>query len=257
MTAVTVTVLLLVIGGFVGVAIVLQLKEQARIEKLRKIASINNQIRQVRRYLDDLPPQYQPKDMRLWLFSRMVTLYDELIQFEPNSALQRRKSHLEQEMTEFQSSKQKRRAKPINDELLIMELKRLLESFHFFIKQSVKEKTLNSDTGARYEGLLLFYKYKLNADFHAYLGRQAFLTGKMDAALSSYKEALSQLAPVKDNPETLSSIKQLEGIIDEIEKELDAKREAEETTVEDEESSINDEWDKFMDDATFKEKKHF
>ncbi|CZF85662.1 hypothetical protein GCE9029_05101 [Grimontia celer] len=79
----------------------------------------------------------------------------------------------------------------------------------------------------------------------------------MDAALSSYKEALSQLAPVKDNPETLSSIKQLEGIIDEIEKELGAKREAEETTVEDEESSINDEWDKFMDDATFKEKKRF
>ena len=67
MTAIIVTLLLLIIGGFIAFAIYLQLKEQARIERLRKAALLNNQLRQVRRYLDEMPAQYQPKDMRLWL----------------------------------------------------------------------------------------------------------------------------------------------------------------------------------------------
>ena len=69
----------LVIGGFIAFAIWLQLKEKSRLDGLRKIAALNNQLRQVRRYLDDMPPQYQPKGMRLWLFKRTVAIFDQLI----------------------------------------------------------------------------------------------------------------------------------------------------------------------------------
>ena len=195
MTVIIVSVLLVVIGGFIAFAIYLQLKEQARLEKVRKIAALKNQLRQIRRYIDDIPPQYQPKDMRLWLFSRLLAIYDSLITLQPDATLSRRRKLITEEVSELQTSKQKRRAKPINDELMIMDIKRLFESFQLFLKLAEKEKALNSEVSARYSNLIRFYTFKVKADFHAYLARQSFLSGNYENALAAYKEAIIQLAP--------------------------------------------------------------
>lgn len=262
MTAVSISVLLLVIGGFIGFAIFLQLKEQARLAKLRKIATLNNQLRQVRRYLDDMPPQYQPKDMRLWLFSRMIAIYDELLLLQPDATLTRRRGHLAEEMTEFQTSKQKRRAKPMNDEVLIVEVKRLFESFKSFLILSKRDKTIDPDLAHRYSQLLDFFHYKINADYHAYLARKAFLSGQMETAVEMYKEALSQLSPIKDSIEAKSTILKYTDLMQEIEEDLALQREEEEKVKRMEaesngEEDLNDEWNKFIEDSTFKEKKRF
>jgi len=260
MTAVTITVLLLVIGGFIAFAIFLQLKEQARLEKLRKVANLNNQLRQVRRYLDEMPPQYQPKDMRLWLFSRMLTIYDQLISLQPDPTLTRRRGHLAEEMAEFQTSNQKRRAKPMNDEILIIEVKRLFESFKAFLIASQKEKTIDPDIVHRYSKLLNFYHYKVNSDYHAYLARKAFLSGQMDTAVEMYKEALTQLSPIKESIEAQPTILKIKDIIQEIEDDLALQKAEEEITrsmSNNEEDELDDEWSKFIEDSSFKEKKRF
>lgn len=260
MTAVTITVLLLVIGGFIAFAIFLQLKEQARLEKLRKVANLNNQLRQVRRYLDEMPSQYQPKDMRLWLFSRMVAIYDQLILLQPDPTLTRRRGHLSEEMAEFQTSKQKRRAKPMNDEILIIEVKRLFESFKSFLIVSQKEKSIDPDVVHRYSKLLNFYHYKINSDYHAYLARKAFLSGQMDTAVEMYKEALGQLAPIKDSVEAQPTILKLKDLIQEIEEDLALQKAEEEITQNmsnGDEEEMDDEWNKFIEDSSFKEKKRF
>lgn len=262
MSVVAITVLLLVIGGFVAFAIIVQLKEQARLEKLRKIASYNNQLRQVRRYLDDLPPQYQPKDMRLWLYSRMVSIYNELLVLQPDDTLIRRRNHVSEEMSEFQASKEKRRARPINDELYIIELKRLFESFSIFLEHSKKEKTLDSDTAFRYKNLLSFYQHKVNSDYHAYLARQSFLTGKLDAAIESYKEALHQLEAIEGSPEAKAAILQYNEIIQEIESDIALQETENQLTEEDieeqsREDELDDEWNKFIEENTFQKKKNF
>jgi tetratricopeptide (TPR) repeat protein len=260
MTAVTITVLLFVIGGFIAFAIFLQLKEQARLEKLRKVAMLNNQLRQVRRYLDEMPPQYQPKDMRLWLFSRMIAIYDQLLELQPDATLTRRRGHLAEEMSEFQASKQKRRAKPINDELLILEVKRLFESFKSFLVLSQKEKFINSDVVHRYGKLLNFYHYKVNADYHSYLARKAFLSGQMETAVDMYKEALSQLAPIKESIEAQPIILKIKDLLQEIEEDLALQKAEEEMSkgMESEgEEELDDEWNKFIEDSTFQTKKRF
>ncbi|QUX92673.1 hypothetical protein CYL31_15265 [Marinomonas sp. A3A] len=260
MTAVTITVLLLVIGGFIAFAIFLQLKEQARLEKLRKVATLNNQVRQVRRYLDEMPPQYQPKDMKMWLFSRMIAIYDQLIELQPDPTLTRRRGHLAEEMAEFQTNKQKRRAKPMNDELLIIEIKRLFESFKSFLILSQKEKTIDPDVVHRYSKLLNFYHYKVNSDYHAYLARKAFLSGQMDTAVEMYKEALSQLTPIKESVEAQPTILKLKDLLKEIEDDLALQKAEEEITKNinnEEEGELDDEWSKFIEDSSFKEKKRF
>jgi tetratricopeptide (TPR) repeat protein len=260
MTAVTITVLLLVIGGFIAFAIFLQLKEQARLNKLRTMAILNNQLRQVRRYLDDMPPQYQPKDMRLWLFSRLVAIYDQLLQLQPDPTLMRRRNQLAEEMSEFQISKHKRRAKPMNDELLIIEVKRLFESFKSFLILSQKEKTIDADVVHRYSKLLNFYHYKVNADYHAHLARKAFLSGQMETAVEMYKEALSQLAPIKNLVEAQSTIQQYQELMQEIEDDLALQKAEEEigkNVSNEAEEELDDEWSKFIEESTFKEKKRF
>ncbi|UTV98528.1 hypothetical protein KDW99_14870 [Marinomonas rhizomae] len=260
MTAVTITVLLLVIGGFIAFAIFLQLKEQARLEKLRKVANLNNQLRQVRRYLDEMPSQYQPKDMRLWLFSRMIAIYDQLILLQPDPTLTRRRGHLAEEMAEFQTNKQKRRAKPMNDEILIIEVKRLFESFKSFLIVSQKEKSIDPDVVHRYSKLLNFYHYKINSDYHAYLARKAFLSGQMDTAVEMYKEALGQLTPIKDSVEAQPTILKLKDLIQEIEEDLALQKAEEEITQNmsnGDEEEMDDEWNKFIEDSSFKEKKRF
>lgn len=260
MTAVTITVLLLVIGGFIAFAIFLQLKEQARLDKLRKVAMLNNQLRQVRRYLDEMPPQYQPKDMRLWLFSRMIAIYDQLLLLQPDITLTRRRGHLAEEMSEFQVSKQKRRAKPMNDELLILEIRRLFESFKSFLALSQKEKNINSDMVHRYSKLLNFFHYKINADYHSYFARKAFLSGQMEAAADLYKEALSHLEPIKESLEAQPIILQLKDLLQEIEDDLSLQKAEEEInkSIESEsEEELDDEWSKFIEDSTFQAKKRF
>ncbi|REG86774.1 hypothetical protein [Marinomonas pollencensis] len=261
MTVIIVSVLLLVIGGFIAFAIYLQFKEQARLEKLRKIVALKNQLRQIRRYLDDIPPQYQPKDMRLWLFSRLLTHYDELIKLQPDATLSRRRKLTAEEMSELQTSKQKRRAKPINDELMVMDLKRLFDSFQLCIKQAEKEKTLDTEVVARYSNLLQFYKYKAKADLHAYIARQSFLSGNYEKAIASYKEALTQLAPIKGTAEAKTASKQLTSLINEVEEaqsgggnDNGASSHAEQDSAD---SELTQEWDKFIDETEFKKKKHF
>ncbi|MGJ8646237.1 MAG: hypothetical protein ACSHXJ_05015 [Marinomonas colpomeniae] len=260
MTAVTITVLLLVIGGFITFAIVLQLKEQARLAKLRKISTFNNKLRQVRRYLDEMPPQYQPKDMRLWLFSLMISLYDQLSELQPDPTITRRRNHLAEEMAEFQKSKQKRRAKPMNDEVLILEVKRLFESFKLFLISSQREKLLDSDIVHRYSKLLDFFHYKINADYHGYLARKAFLSGLLDTAIEMYKEAISQLTPIKDTPEAQPVIVKYKDLLKEIEDDLalqKAEEESDKLANTEEEEGLDDEWSKFIEDSSFKEKKRF
>ncbi|NVK73567.1 hypothetical protein C0J08_15450 [Marinomonas sp. CT5] len=259
MTAVTIIVLLLVIGGFIAFAIFLQLKERAQLQKLRKIATLNNQLRQLRRYLDEMPPQYQPKDMKAWLFSRMIAVYDQLIELQPDPTLTRRRAHLAEEMVEFQENKQKRRAKTINDELIVIEIKRLFESFKSFLILSQKEKTIDQDVAYRYSKLLNFYHYKVKSDYYAYLARKAFLSGQMDTAAEMYREALSQLNPTKETVEAQPVILKLKELLKEIEDDLELQKAEEEITnsFEQDEDELDDEWSKFIDGSTFKEKKRF
>lgn len=262
MTVIVVTLMLLVIGGFIAFAIVLQMKEQARIERLRKIAFLNNQMRQIRRYLDELPAQYQPKDMRLWLYSRLIATCDELLGIQPDEPLERRRKFLNEEMQQFQASKEKRRAKPVIDELQIVELRRLFDSFSIYLTTAKSHKQINEELFMRFDALIHWYKYKINSDHHAYLARQFFLTQKLTDAVHEYQEAIKQLLPIQENPEAASAIKGYEEVIKEIEDDMELqKREAEleEASKEDEaaEGELDDEWQKFISEGEFQPKKHF
>lgn len=262
MTAIIVTLLLLVIGGFIGFAIYLQLKEQARIERLRKVALLNNQLRQVRRYLDELPAQYQPKDMRIWLYSRLIAICDELLSLQADEPLSRRRRFLQEEMQQFQNSKEKRRAKPVVDEVQILELKRLFDSFNGYLQSAKSNKQIDDETFTRYDALLNWYRFKVNADHHAYQARQLFLTFKMDDAIAEYKLAIEQLKPVEESAEAAAMILQFQDTIKEIEEDLELQRreaELEAASKEDEaaEDELDDEWQKFMQDGDFQKKKHF
>lgn len=262
MTAIIVTLLLLVIGGFIAFAIVLQMKEQARLERLRKVAHLSNQMRQIRRYLDELPAQYQPKDMRLWLFARLIATCDELLGLQKDEHLSRRRNFLYEEMQQFQSSKEKRRAKPVIDEVQIIELKRLFESFIGYLTSAKSQKQIDEEMFMRFDGLLHWYKFKVNADHHSYLARQFFLTHKMEDAIGEYREAINVLKPIFENPEAAAMIEKYEETIKEIEDDIELQQreaEFEEANKEDEdaEGELDDEWQKFMEDGEFKRKKHF
>lgn len=251
---------LIVVGiGFVAFVVTLQMKEQARLEKLRKVAMLNNQTRQVRHYLDDLPPQYQPKDMRLWLYSRLVGIHDDLIKLAPDDKLARRRSHVVEEMERFQGSKQRRKAKPINDELLIINIRRLLDSFFSFIQQSKDDKKLDPDSCHKYTQLIGFYRYKLNADHKAYQARQFFLTGKMQDAVDMYRTAAGELSEIEETPEAKEAIDKFNSAANEIESDLKLQQQEAEASAEDEEEEegLDDEWSKFMEEGEFTKKKTF
>jgi hypothetical protein len=258
MTTITIIVLLALFGGFIGFVIMLQMKEQARLEKLRKASLLNNQARQIRRYLDDFPPQYQPKDLRLWLFSCLVSVFDELLSLQPDESLKRRRSHAAQEMQEFQESKQKRKARAVNDELQVMELKRLFDSFDNFLNTSKEQKKIDSNSAFKYKTLLSFFRYKVSADHKGYLARQAFLMNKFEDAIELYKEAVSELEPIKEVPEADEARKKFQGYVDEIESDLLLQKQEEELMGDDEEEEdADDEWNKFIGKDDFEKKKYF
>ncbi|MDB4838096.1 hypothetical protein OAH87_06495 [Marinomonas sp.] len=262
MTTIIVTLLLLVIGGFIAFAIWLQLKEKSRLDGLRKIAALNNQLRQVRRYLDDMPPQYQPKGMRLWLFKRTVAIFDQLILLKSDVSLTRRRNLLMEEMKNFQSNTQKRRSKPMNDEVLITEVKRLFDSFEGFLAESQQEKTINEKQSSQYLKLVGFFKYKVQSDFHAYGARKASLSGQHEQALEMYNEAIAQLSHVKELPPAQPTLVKYNDAISELNAAIALKKQEEEAAEKEKQNLptseiYDDEWGKFVESSEFKKKEKF
>lgn len=262
MPVITIVVLLVVFFGFVGFMVVMQLQEQARLERLRKVAHLNNQNRLVRRYLDDLPPQYQPKDLRLWLFSRLLANYNELLALQPDESLSRRRALLAEEMENFKESKQKRKAKAINDELVVIELRRLLDSLISYIEQEKRHKNLDQDTAFRYNNIITFFRCKVRADHQAYQARQFFLLGKLEEAIEFYEKAIGELEEVEQIPEAMEAKKRFEGYITELQSDLqlqqdEAAKEAENAEDCSAEEELDDEWAKFFENNEFQKKKHF
>ena len=248
MSVIIITGLLLLGGAFVGFVIYLQLKEQARIDKLRKVAALNNQTRQVRHYLDDLPAQYQPKDMRLWLFSRLLGIFDELQSLSPDDKTVKRRQRVAEEFESFKASKQKRKAKAVSDELMVINLRRLLDSLQTFLKSSLSAKKLDSDSFDRYSKLITFNRHKLSSDNKAFLARRSFLSGKLEESVELYKKAIDELEPLEGMDGTKELEDRMKQTIAEIESDLKLQQEEEALLAEEEDEELTEEWGKFMDD---------
>lgn len=257
MSTLIITALLIVSGAFISFVIYLQLKEQARLEKQRKVATLNNQTRQVRHYLDDLPAQYQPKDMRLWLFGRLLEIFDEIQKLAPDDRILTRRQRVVEELEVFRGSKQKRKAKAINDEMMVINLRRLLDSFQNFLTHSRGNKKIDVDTYERYSQLIAFYRYKLGSDNKAFLARQLFLSGKLEESIAMYKKALEELAPISGMGEAKEIEERLKSVIAEIEEDLKLQQEEAKMLEDDEEEQLDDEWNKFIEDDGFTKKRTF
>ncbi|TBR43117.1 hypothetical protein CBF23_005375 [Marinomonas agarivorans] len=258
MSVIIVTGLLLLGGGLIGFIIYLQLKEQARIDKLRKVAALNNQTRQVRHYLDDLPAQYQPKDMRLWLFSRLLDIFDELQRLSPDEKTRNRRQRVAEELEVFKSSKQKRKAKAISDEMMVINLRRLLDSLSNFLEISVRNKKLDKETFERYSQSIAFNRYKLSSDNKAFVARRAFLSGNLEEAIELYKKALVDLEPIQGMDGCKELEDKLKQMVVEIESDLKLQQEEAARLAEQEDEELTEEWDKFMeDDDGFTKKRTF
>ncbi|MGR0277775.1 hypothetical protein ACUM5Y_01875 [Marinomonas dokdonensis] len=256
MTEIAIFILLLLIGSVIVLAIVLQFKEQARQEKLRKLTRLDNQLRLLRSFIDDIPSQYQPKDMRIWLFSRVVAVCDEIQTLKTDTAIAKKRSRFAEELKRFQGNQDNRKPKPINDELLISGLKRLFESLRSYILLAHKEKQLSLDVVQRYESLLMLYKYQVSADFYAFQAKQAYLNGKKENAIQIYKEAISQLAPIKDTPQVVPIIDDFNAVIADINAEITAPP-VDDNLPNKNTEALDEEWEQFIDESTFTEKKRF
>ena len=97
-----------------------------------------------------------------------------------------------------------------------MDLERLLESYHHFLTQSAKDKTLNSKVSARYLNLIALDTHLVSADFYAYRERQSFWSENYDKAIESYKDAVSQLSLIRETPESIIAIRHTPVLIREI-----------------------------------------
>ena len=81
----------------------------------------------------------------------------------------------------------------------------------------------------------------------------------METAVDMYKEALSQLAPIKESLEAQPIILKIKDLLQEIEEDLALQKAEEEMSkgMESEEEELDDEWNKFIEDSTFQTKKRF
>lgn len=256
MSVIIITGLLLLGGAFVGFVIYLQLKEQARIDKLRKAATLNNQTRQVRHYIDDLPAQYQPKELRVWLFTRLIGIFDELLVLAPDEKTERRRQRVAEEFEVFKKSTQKRKAKAVNDDIMVINLRRLLDSLQTFLKSSRGAKKLDPDAFERYSQQIAFYRYKLASDNKSFLARKAFLSGKLEDSIALYKKAILELSPISTMDEAVEIENRTNKIIEEIEADLKLQEEAKQLE-EEEEEGLSGEWDNFVEDDGFVKKRTF
>ncbi|UZD67383.1 MULTISPECIES: hypothetical protein [Marinobacter] len=250
----TVTIVLLLLAVVVISIIIVvfsQMRERARIERARRVTSLEDAYNRAFRIYDELPGQYLTRDIKLLLLHRM----EEVCQ------------HLQQERTELpvknwlaQVNENKQKVLDGTDEhpKVIIDspeksnyIKELLQNLFKLVESLHKSGKIDAATAKSNLRHVLFTIHKTHADLFVFQARDHVRQGQLRKAIHSYHLAATEIGKSQGNEMAARAVANFKERIRELEQELAS---GQKTRTAEQQGRLDKEWDTFLHDDDWKKK---
>ena len=238
--------IVLLLAAVVTVSIIIivasQMRERARIERIRKTTALEDSYNRASRLLSEIPGQYFTADLKLLLIKRMEESCKDLQALKSDQPVEERLSAVQQLKKSVMDGEDKRTPIKIDSPEKSTYVQELLQNLFKMIDSATAKKNLK---------FVLFLVHKTHADLHVFQARDYVKQNQIRKAIHAYHLASTEMGKSRDNPMAMKAVKSFRTRI----KELEAiKGDEEHGAAAAGQSSLDKEWDTFLHDDEWRKK---
>jgi len=233
------------------VLVISQMREKAKIERVRKITALEDSYKRCNLLLSELPGQYLTGDLKLLLLRRMEDVCNDLTSLKSSLPIAQWRESALQLKTQIQENRDETRPVKIDSAEKASYVKELLQNLFKLIESMHKSGRIDGATAKKNLKYILFLVHKTHADLHVFQARDHIRKDEIRKAIHAYHLASTEMGKSKDNPLAMKAVKSFRIRI----KELEALGAGSENTGSAEsESQLDKQWDNFLHDEEWKKK---
>ena len=169
------TMIVLLLAAVVTVSIIIivasQMRERARIERIRKTTALEDSYKRAGRLLSEIPGQYFTADLKLLLIKRMEESCKDLQALKSDQPVEERLSAVQQLKKSVMDGEDKRTPIKIDSPEKSTYVQELLQNLFKMIEGMHKAGKIDSATAKKNLKFVLFLVHKTHADLHVFQAR--------------------------------------------------------------------------------------
>ncbi|WP_100639655.1 hypothetical protein [Marinobacter salexigens] len=249
------TTIVLALAAIVVISIVVivvsQMREKARIERLRKINALRDNYKRCDRLLSDIPGQYLTPELKLLLLKRMEDICNDLAGLKSDLPIGKWRESAQQRKTLVRENRDEVRPVKIDSVEKSNYAKELLQNLFKLIESMHKSGRIDGATARKNLKYILFLVHKTHADLHVFQARDLIRQNEIRKAIHAYHLASTEMGKSQDNPLAVKAVKSFRIRI----KELEALIiEGDNAKASESGSQLDKQWDDFLHDEDWKKK---
>lgn len=249
------TTIVLLLAGIVAISIVAivisQLRERARIERVRKMTALEDSYRRAHTLFNELPGQYLNNDLKLLLLQKMESACQSLTQLKSDKPVGQWLEEAQQLKQKVKANDDTRPPIKIDSPEKSNQVKDLLQNLFKLVEGMHKAGQIDSATAKKNLKYVLFLVHKTHADLHIFQAREYIRQNAIRKAVHEYHLASTEMGKSKDNPLAAKVIKSIRTRIKELES---MANEGKPRQANEEQHRLDKEWDTFLEDDSWKKK---
>ncbi|PFG09110.1 hypothetical protein [Marinobacter sp. LV10MA510-1] len=250
--------LVLLLAAVVAIAITVvtisHLREKARIQRIRRIATLEENYKLADRLLTELPGQYLTSDLKLVLIKQMEHSCNGLATLNTALPIDKRRDALGQLKQQIRDGTDKTVPVRIESPQKATAVKDLLQSLFALLETMHKAGRLDAATARKNLKYVLFLVHKTHTDLHVFQARDYVRQNEIRKAIHAYHLASTEMGKSADNPVAMKAVKSFRTRI----KELEALTGTETDSANlDAHRKHDKEWDTLLEDDSWKKKANY
>jgi len=231
---------------FIGVVWLGQMRERARIEKIRKTNALTERHNRMQRLLHELPPQYLNNELRIMITERSIETINELSSLKNDDQLKQQMTQEQEFLKNLRENSPKFKAVIVKNEAKAKDVRVLLESLSRFIQNLNKRKRLDGSSTKKYLSHIDFSICQSKADLFTARAEAASKAEKPRVAIHNYHNAIEAFKNLTNNPQATKTVAQFKAKIKSLEQSAEQQKGTQGNALES--AGENKEWDKFLKD---------
>ena len=253
----TSTLVLLLVAVIVVAVIVVSithLREKARIQRVHRIAALEQAYKLANRLLTELPGQYLSTDLALLLIKQMEHCCNGIATLKTSLPIDKWRDALTDLKQQVRSGEFKPAPARIDSPQKAATVKELLQNLFKLLEVMHKAGRIDAVTAKKNLKNVLFLSHKTHTDLYVSQARDYVRQNEIRKAIHAYHLASTEMGQVADNPLAKKVVKSFRTRI----KELEALTGQEDRSAGLEAHQKQDkEWDSFLEDDSWKKKANY
>ncbi|MCK0105368.1 hypothetical protein [Marinobacter sp. S0848L] len=235
------------------IIVVTQMREKARIERMRKIRDQRDSYNRASRLLTEIPGQYLNSGLKLILLKQMEDACKNLAALKTDKPVDKWLDTVKQTRQQVLDKTDKHPPVKIDSPEKSKQVQEHLNNLFKLIESMHKSGRIDGPTAKQNLKYVLFLIHKTHADLHVFQARDHIRHNEIRKAIHAYHSASMEMNKSKDNPLALKAVKSFRTRIKELEASLH-----DEDTVAEHGTKLDQEWDDMLqDEESWKKRKDF